>query len=510
MKNIEKSKKWRILAGIVILGMLFACADHMLQDTGEQTTKPPKNQNEELTASAAQQWFESNYDPVIATRSAGDQERLFKPHWDKAKEWNRMRYEVVETPVYTQGIHIILDSETEAHWDPGKKNNFIRNNVRLVVLLDKKTGKTRSFMMTFVGTYEYLRKTRAIGNNGYLYRQPDFSGAVLFHELNGAFINGWRYSDGKIVATISRPTEHKDTLSYSSSVATRTEYQDCYDVCYPVYDSYCDYSYVQSGDMESGIIYDIVEDCYPIYSHDECTEECHTFDDGIIDDRDDNWNEDYPIGGEGSSTKEDPKKKVEVLNKIYGDKSTLTDKEKQLLADALATMNNNKFWKKIYDVLDKNSKITFCIKPEIEGKSSGRYYTSEKAIAFPNDACINFGILREELFHALQHQTYKKVAENASNKFTLEFEAHSFADIANALYAGKYSERGSNLLNTNSSPELINAVSDLMNSIIKNKCFGDEQYTLYEKAGKLWSPSGYTGSFDSSIQPLVLRNVLKK
>lgn len=35
-------------------------------------------------------------------------------------------------------------------------------------------------MMTFVGTYEYLRKTRAIGNNGYLYRQPDFSGAVLF------------------------------------------------------------------------------------------------------------------------------------------------------------------------------------------------------------------------------------------------------------------------------------------------------------------------------------------
>ena len=34
-------------------------------------------------------------------------------------------------------------------------------------------------MMTFVGTYEYLKKTRTIGKNGYLYRQPDFSGAVL-------------------------------------------------------------------------------------------------------------------------------------------------------------------------------------------------------------------------------------------------------------------------------------------------------------------------------------------
>lgn len=514
MKNIEKSKKWRILAGIAILGTLFACADHMLQDAGEQAPKSPKNQNEELTVSAAQQWFESNYAPVVATRSAGDQERLFKPHWDEAKEWNRMRYEVVETPVYTQGMHIILDSETETHWDPGKKNNFIRNNVRLVVLLDKKTGKTRSFMMTFVGTYEYLKKTRTIGKNGYLYRQPDFSGAVLFHELGGAFINGWRYSDGKIVATISRPTERKDTLSNSSSVATRAEHQVCHSVCYPVYDSYCDYSYVQSGDMESGIIYDIVENCYPTYSGYECTDECYTYDDGL-DDRDDNWNGERPIGGAGDPPKKDPAKedqakKAEVLNKIYGDKSTLTDKEKQLLADALATMNDNKFWKKIYDVLDKNSKITFCIKSEIEGKSSGRYYTSEKAIAFPNDACINFGVLREELFHALQHQTYKKVAENASNKFTLEFEAHSFADIANALYASKYSEQGSNLLNPDSSPELINAVSDLMNSIIKDKCFGDEQYTLYEKAGKLWSPSGYTGSFDSSIQPLVLRNVLKK
>lgn len=131
--------------------------------------------------------------------------------------------------------------------------------------------------MTFVGTYEYLKKTRTIGKNGYLYRQPDFSGAVLFHELNGAFINGWRYADGKIAATISRPTEKKDSLINSSSVAIRAEHQVCHDVCYPVYDSYCDYSYVQSGDMESGIIYDLVESCYPTYSGNKCTQECSTF-----------------------------------------------------------------------------------------------------------------------------------------------------------------------------------------------------------------------------------------
>ena len=509
MKNIARCKKWRILAGMAILGMLFACTDYMLQDAGDQTTKPPKNKNEELTASAAQEWFESNYAPVVATRSAGDQERLFKPHWGEAKEWNRMRYEVVETPIYTQGMHIILDSETETHWEPGKKNNFIRNNVRLVVLRDRKTGKTRSFIMTFVGTYEYLKKTRTIGKNGYLYRQPDFSGAVLFHELNGAFINGWRYADGKIVAAISRPTEKKDSLINSSSVATRAEHQVCHDVCYPVYDSYCDYSYVQSGDMESGIIYDIVENCYPTYSGNECTEECYTYDDGL-DDRDDNWNGDYPPGGAGNPTEKEPSPQMKVLNKIYGDNSSLTGKEKQLLADALAIMNNDKFWKKVYDTLDGKVKITFRIEPQIEGKSSGRYYTEDKAIAFPNDACINFGIVREELFHALQHNTYGKDAENPANKFTMEFEAHAFPDIANALSMGEFSEQGSNLYSTDPSQEFRDAVSNLMNSILENKCFDDEQYMLYEKAAELWSPSTYTGSFDSSIQPQLLYNLFKK
>lgn len=63
----------------------------------------------------------------------------------------------------------------------------------------------------------------------------------------------------------------------------------------------------------------------------------------------------------------------------------------------------------------------------------------------------------------------------------MEFEAHSFADIANALYAGKYSERGSNLLNTDSSPELINAVSDLMNSIIKTSALATSNIRFMKK-----------------------------
>lgn len=49
-----------------------------------------------------------------------------------------MQYEVVETPIYIHGSYLIMDNDTEAHWIADKKHNFIRNNARLVTLLDKK------------------------------------------------------------------------------------------------------------------------------------------------------------------------------------------------------------------------------------------------------------------------------------------------------------------------------------------------------------------------------------
>ena len=142
MKNIGKCKKWRILACIGILCMLFACADHMLQDDERSTTRRSKNKNRELTSSAAKEWFESNYAPVVTTRTSGGEgkELAIKPYWDKAKESNRGRFEVVETPTLSKGMHIILDEETTKHWQPGMKADYIRNTTKMVVLKDGKSS----------------------------------------------------------------------------------------------------------------------------------------------------------------------------------------------------------------------------------------------------------------------------------------------------------------------------------------------------------------------------------
>ena len=82
MKNIRSYKKWNILAYIGILGMLLACADHMLQGDGNSGNNRQDNKNEELTIPIAKLWFENNYTPVIATRTISGEEWLYKPRWD--------------------------------------------------------------------------------------------------------------------------------------------------------------------------------------------------------------------------------------------------------------------------------------------------------------------------------------------------------------------------------------------------------------------------------------------
>ena len=134
------------------------------------------------------------------------------------------------------------------------KADYIRNTTKMVVLKDLVTNKTRSFIMAFVGSYDYSTRSRNMGRNSYLYREPDYDGMVLYYAINGIFINGWRYSNGKLVGYIS-PSYNEQG---ESSVQTRG-YYDCH--------------YVEDSTSDND------------------------------DDDDDNWwNNPYPPGGAGNET----------------------------------------------------------------------------------------------------------------------------------------------------------------------------------------------------------------
>ena len=300
--------KW--LAFTLFLGLcaLYSCNEEQWVDYRMEQRKS-KHRNEELTIAKAQQWYEAHYAPVVTARSsfmdAGNTVKM-KPGWDKAKESNRKRYEVVEVPIMTQKPHLLMDAETQRRWNSDVPEKFIRNTAKIVIERDKKTGRTRSFVMIFVGSYDYLKNTRSMGKNSYLYRQPDFDGMVLFYELNGSLVNGWKYTNGKITASIA-PKIVLDGEEESSDIHSRGWVEECYtDYIYNTYQE-CDDDVSVSYDQEYGDIVVTSPSCRTVGYYDT-VERCQTYwgdDEEEETDEENWWEEDNPIGGSNTSGESD-------------------------------------------------------------------------------------------------------------------------------------------------------------------------------------------------------------
>lgn len=277
--------------------MLFACTEYVLHGNGSESSDK-WSKDKELTISIAKQWYVEHYEPVITTRSSLHNltELMMRPMWSGAKEYTCGRYESVEIPILTKGYHIIVDAETAQKWKPEDRVNYIRNVAKFVILYDKKKKSTRSFVMVFVGSYDYLYNKRTIGKNSYFYREPDFDGAVLFYELNGSLINGWKYAEGKIIATISPSMEGSGQHGQGHSATTRGSILSCYDECYIDYQQECSQDEGTVGfDEEFGGEIPIINAHCSMVPYENCTTVCAWIDDGTGDGNDDN-----PPGGAGN------------------------------------------------------------------------------------------------------------------------------------------------------------------------------------------------------------------
>lgn len=316
--------KWPLI--MAVCTFIISCTeDFPLNDFSLAEKQPDRYSNVELTKFEAQQWYESNYEPVVTTRTNYNDSILcmMKPDWKHAKELNRQRYEVVELPIMVKGGYIILDEETAQEWTPEIKDKAIRNTAKIVIERDKNTGRTRGFVMIFVGSHKYLKKTKTMGKNTYLYREQDFDGSVLFYELNGTFVNGWGYKDGKIVTSIS-PKLPKDAGEENTGPETRAMIKDCHDHCYTTVHQECYEHSWAMPDQEFGFSFGSTMNCFPVYTE-ECTTHCDYYDDGY--NTNENWNRESPSGGSNtpSNEKNNNEKQPETVSK---DPVELMDKKK--------------------------------------------------------------------------------------------------------------------------------------------------------------------------------------
>ena len=218
---------------------IYACYDGVDFPSGKSSRSgKSKKKNKELTSAIARQWFEANMTPVVTMRSseAKDvQAAMVKPKWEDAYEANRGKYEVVQTPILTRGRRMFVDAETQSEFEKIRGQKYLRNAARMVIRKDLKTGEIRSFITVFVGSLEYMKKSKRMGRNSYLYRETNFDGKVLFFEPNGGLINGWKYRNGKIVAKIMPLSEDAKfiiTRGWVEECYTETDYElteECHD-----------------------------------------------------------------------------------------------------------------------------------------------------------------------------------------------------------------------------------------------------------------------------------------
>lgn len=111
-----------------------------------------------------------------------------------------MAVDVDMTDCITQDY--IPKQNVEAYRKTGRMD-YLRSYTRYVYTLNRKTGEEMAFYMTFVPTVDFVENyNHRIHRVTYLHRDEALSGYVLYHDLGGNFVNGWRYSDGKIVGEI--------------------------------------------------------------------------------------------------------------------------------------------------------------------------------------------------------------------------------------------------------------------------------------------------------------------
>ena len=162
----------------------------------------------------AKQWYETQ----LLTKSIRSQQKVkgegmdiqIQPHlsWEKAVLGNDSLWTVVELPwEYLNGSLVIAKSEVKQYSE--SKNIQPQQILKLVIIRNRKTGKTYGFKMAIIPSLSYLLKSeKDFTSNTYLNRDSKFDGLVMFFSFSDSFVNGWRYSNGKVTGKLKLQSQN--------------------------------------------------------------------------------------------------------------------------------------------------------------------------------------------------------------------------------------------------------------------------------------------------------------
>jgi len=214
--------------------LLFSACKKNIQDAPYN----PETIKNGLSVTEARKWYEQI--PRVSLRTTTNNKANFNirtPNWEKTIQSQDSNYYVIELPVLFEKTPGFTFTNLNEKSNPEKANDA----ARLLILKNKNTGTMRSALMHIVsdnGNSDNISSYGKINKN--------FSGFVFFTNLDGTFINGYKYEKGKITGKTSKSSGLKKTskrigLTGALSVEAPPDPGICTTVTVTLYTRTCTY-----------------------------------------------------------------------------------------------------------------------------------------------------------------------------------------------------------------------------------------------------------------------------
>lgn len=217
---MENSRKLLWLP-FLLVAIVLACQD----ETAENAATGLRTAEQNATIEKAKAIFDRKSPdfPVIQSRSAEGVEKgiVFEPVWGEAfVAKHNDGSTTVETHIrLSQPFHMLPQDSREAY-ERTKDSRYLQHLSRAVVLMKDDGSTPHTFLMSIVGSKEYMEEHDfQLWEVSYGHIPEDFSGQILYHSLDGTFVNGWYVEEGNKYSTCE-PISEEDANLLSRAAIT--------------------------------------------------------------------------------------------------------------------------------------------------------------------------------------------------------------------------------------------------------------------------------------------------
>jgi hypothetical protein len=398
----------------LMAGIFFAC-DQNLDESDVNST---------LTVDDARAWYTGHKPEKITLKSGSTETRIkyIQPDWNRSVFSENEKEEVIETDILCNGVFGFMTREMQQEWAKTGDRKYNVPQTRLVTVRSKAAGKKQCFFMTVSGEKNYLEKKNFLTEqNTYHKKDDDFSGFVLFHNLDGSYSNGWKYENGKVTAAVSFNQYTSLDISLKSAPVCHNEY-----IYY--WETVCTNYYYMTSTTPDGVIQNWQyngSSCMDIYTYGGSVTVCS----GIS-----GTDGGGSYTGTGSSDTQ-PQAQVlcDRLKQLFSNVSTsITATAIDNLNNAYQSMNYDCMLNSISNYLASNNIKLGTVSIDPNQRPQAKFDGVTGNLTFGGDWAISTENLSHEWFHIGQK---KMNSVNLTDGYA-EFEAWLFFDIKETIRVG--------------------------------------------------------------------------